>query len=163
MAKGDTIKTRGQEEELPITETETVQEESGELFIVKFDTPQKKAMIEALITTLGVVTPACQMVRISRWTHYRWLREDELYRRTVEEMGEIALDFAENKLMKAMNSNDIAAIIFYLKTKGKKRGYVERVEFSPHVKPTINMERLSSDERKQLYELLDRAEEQGDE
>jgi hypothetical protein len=90
----------------------------------------KKAMLEALEASLGVVSTACKEVGISRETHYRWTREDEEYRRSVEELEGVALDTAESKLHEAIQGGNIVAIIFYLKTKGKVRGYVERSEVS---------------------------------
>jgi hypothetical protein len=59
---------------------------------------KKKAMIEALEMSLGVVTTACKQVGISRDTHYRWLTEDESYKTEVESIGDMALDFAESNL-----------------------------------------------------------------
>lgn len=88
----------------------------------------KKAMIEALEKSLGIVTTACKQVGISRQTHYEWLREDENYKAAVEGIADIALDFAESKLHKSIDGGSDTAIIFYLKTKGKRRGYVERQE-----------------------------------
>ena len=88
----------------------------------------KKAMIEALEKSLGVVTTACKTVGISRQTHYEWLREDEQYRDAVDDIGDVALDFAESQLHKQIQSGEVSSTIFYLKTKGKKRGYVERSE-----------------------------------
>lgn len=85
-------------------------------------------MIEALEKSLGIVTTACKQVGISRQTHYEWLREDENYKAAVEGIADIALDFAESKLHKSIEGGSDTAIIFYLKTKGKRRGYVERVE-----------------------------------
>lgn len=88
--------------------------------------PKKKAMIQALEKTLGVVTPACKMCEIAPKTHYVWMKEDEDYKSAVEMIGESCLDFAESKLYELVNSGDTAATIFLLKTKGKKRGYVEK-------------------------------------
>ena len=85
-------------------------------------------MIEALEKSLGVVTTACKTVGISRQTHYEWLREDGQYRDAVEDISDVALDFAESQLHKQIQSGEVSSTIFYLKTKGKKRGYVERSE-----------------------------------
>jgi hypothetical protein len=88
----------------------------------------KNAMIQALEKSLGVVTTACKSIDISRETHYRWMREDEAYKEAAESIGDIALDFAESQLHKQIKDGNTAATIFYLKTKGKKRGYIERIE-----------------------------------
>ena len=98
----------------------------------------KKAMIEALEKSLGVVTTACKTVGISRQTHYEWLREDEQYRDAVDDIGDVALDFAESQLHKQIQSGEVSSTIFYLKTKGKKRGYVERSEIEQSGGLTIN-------------------------
>jgi hypothetical protein len=89
---------------------------------------QKNAMIEALEKSLGIVTTACKKVGIARQTHYNWMADDVDYKNAVESISDMALDFAESKLHEQINNNDTAATIFYLKTKGKKRGYIERVE-----------------------------------
>ena len=89
---------------------------------------RKKAMIEALTKSLGIITTACKIVGIDRVTHYRWLAEDSKYAEQVEAIKDIALDFAESQLHKRMQNGSDTAIIFYLKTQGKKRGYIERTE-----------------------------------
>jgi hypothetical protein len=88
----------------------------------------KKAMISALEKSLGVVTSACKNVGISRETHYKWLREDESYKDAVDDLENVALDFAESQLHKQISGGNPTSTIFYLKTKGKRRGYVERQE-----------------------------------
>ena len=87
-------------------------------------------MLEALEKSLGVVTTAAKAVGIDRSTHYEWLKTDEKYKEAVEAIGDVALDFAESQLHKQMQTGDTTACIFYLKTKGKKRGYVERQEIT---------------------------------
>ena len=93
------------------------------------NTTLKKAMIEALEKSLGIVTTACKSVGINRSTHYDWMRDDEDYKKAVLGIEDIALDFAESKLHKSIEKGSDTATIFFLKTKGKKRGYVERNEF----------------------------------
>ena len=112
------------------------------------DTLKKKAMLKALESSLGVVTTACESVGIKRNSHYRWMNEDEEYRVQVESLTDLAIDFAESKLIELINgahrevstpdgevisikdAPNTSATIFYLKTRGKKRGYVERTELA---------------------------------
>ena len=96
--------------------------------MTKTDNIKKQAMIEALTDSLGVVTIACKKVGIARNTHYEWYKEDENYRNAVDDLADVALDFAESMLHKQIQEKDTTATIFYLKTKGKKRGYIERSE-----------------------------------
>ena len=91
-------------------------------------TLQKAAMIKALEKSLGIVTTAAKSVGIDRTTHYSWMEQDAEYKAAVDGISDIALDFAESKLHEQINNGEVSSTIFYLKTKGKKRGYVERVE-----------------------------------
>ena len=88
----------------------------------------KKAMIAALEASLGIATTACKQVGIARNTHYEWLREDPAYKQAVEDIANITLDFAESQLHRQIKDGNPTATIFYLKTKGKSRGYIERQE-----------------------------------
>jgi ACT domain-containing protein len=89
---------------------------------------KKEAMLQALEKSLGVVTVACKQSDIPRSTYYKWLKEDQEFAKAVKEIENIALDFAESLLHSQMRDGNTSATIFYLKTKGKKRGYVERQE-----------------------------------
>ena len=93
----------------------------------KTDT-KKGLMLEALEKSLGIVSTACKMVDISRQTHYAWLKADEEYKSAVNSIQDSVLDFAESHLYKLVKEGNPAATIFFLKTKGKKRGYIERQE-----------------------------------
>ena len=114
-------------------------------------TLKKEAMIQALEKSLGVVTSACRSVGISRTTHYEWLQSDPEYNKAVQSLTDLALDFAESKLHKSIESGSDTATIFYLKTKGKKRGYVERQEIqhegakiSLHIEPDAGCEQVKA-------------------
>ena len=86
------------------------------------------AMVEALEKHLGIVTTACRQVDIARTTHYEWLKTDEDYNQKVIDLENVTLDFAESQLHKQVKEGNTTATIFLLKTKGKKRGYIERQE-----------------------------------
>ena len=86
---------------------------------------RKKMMLEALEKTLGVIAPAAKMCKVNRIQHYQWLKEDPEYKQSVEDQMERTLDFAETNLYKQIESGQTQATIFFLKTRGKERGYVE--------------------------------------
>ena len=88
----------------------------------------KKALIEALEKSLGIVTTACKQVGIGRTTFYDYLKNDKKFADEVKDIENIALDFAESQLHKQIQEGNTSATIFYLKTKGKSRNYVERQE-----------------------------------
>ena len=110
----------------------------------------KKNLLVALEKSLGVVTTACKSVNISGDTHYRWLKEDEEYRSGVADLDNVALDFAESKLHEGIMEGNVASVIFFLKCKGKVRGYVERQEIKLD-KTTPDLSDLSTS---QLIDLL---------
>ena len=89
---------------------------------------KKEAMLQALENSLGVVTVACKQSDTPRSTYYKWLKKDEQFAKDVKEIENIALDFAESQLHTQMKDGNTSATIFYLKTKGKRRGYIERSE-----------------------------------
>ena len=91
---------------------------------------KKESLLKALEQSLGIVTVACKKADVPRSTFYKWLNEDDEFAKQVKDIENIALDFAESQLHKQISDNSTAATIFYLKTKGKKRGYVERQEIT---------------------------------
>lgn len=104
-------------------------ENSKEVKYAEFNT-KKRAFLEALEANLNIVTKAAAAVGLSRDVHYYWLKNDAEYKAAVEEIDDVVLDFAESKLHNLLIKGDTAATIFYLKTKGKKRGYIERQELT---------------------------------
>lgn len=88
----------------------------------------KKLMLKTLVKTMGVVTSACNACNLSRTQFYEWVEEDEKFKKAVADVKEQAIDFAESKLFELIQDKNVVAAIFYLKTQGKKRGYVERTE-----------------------------------
>ena len=87
----------------------------------------KENLLKALEKALGVVTTACRKVECSRETFYKYCKDDSEFKKKVEDM---AIDFAESQLHKQIQDGSTSATIFYLKTKAKHRGYVERQEIT---------------------------------
>ena len=54
--------------------------------------------------------------------------KEESFRFVVEEIQESLIDDAESELQKLIKDGNTAAILFFLKTKAKARGYIERQE-----------------------------------
>jgi len=90
----------------------------------------KKALLVALEKTLGIVTTACKIVDIDRSTFYKYFNEDKDFAKAVKDVDNVVLDFAESQLHQQIKDSNTASTIFYLKTKGKNRGYVERQEIT---------------------------------
>jgi hypothetical protein len=108
---------------------------------------RKKRMLKALEEAKGIVTSAAPVAGINPCTHYDWIKNDKEYESAVEAVGNIPLDFVERKLFDLIEGAqrevmtdkgpiiikeipNVTAIIFYLKTKGKKRGYIDRTEIT---------------------------------
>jgi hypothetical protein len=58
-----------------------------------------------------------------------YVRRHPSLKKLIEEIVEQNLDLAEGKLLEGITAGNMTAIIFYLKTKGRERGYVERVGY----------------------------------
>jgi hypothetical protein len=89
---------------------------------------EKKAILSALEESCGVISTACKSIGMPRSTFYNWVNADPEFKAAVEELQEYTLDVVESELHKQIKKGDTTAIIFYLKTKGKKRGYIEKQE-----------------------------------
>jgi len=92
--------------------------------------PTVKEAIEAIVKAKGFVATAATLCNTSRTTMHSMINKHPKLKEAVDDAREKNRDFAEGKLMMAIDEGNITAIIFYLKTQGKDRGYVERQEIS---------------------------------
>lgn len=88
----------------------------------------KKKLLEALEKSLGVVTVACKTAELDRTTFYNYYNSDPEFKEAVDSIEDIALDFAESQLHQQIRDGEVTSTIFYLKTKGKRRGYIEKTQ-----------------------------------
>lgn len=120
----------------------------------------KKELIKALEANLANVSKSCEAVGISRSTFYNYL-EDPVFADQVDEVVEGTKDFVESKLFELINGVEIqkegkdgepiiytkppdnTSIIFFLKTRAKDRGYIEKQEIDFNDVTGLNVEIIS--------------------
>jgi hypothetical protein len=124
-------------------------------FLRKLHTDKEKEnALVALRNSLGVIKDACSISGIPRRTFYYWIEVDPDFKKQVDEIKEESVDFVESKMFERIKGYEHEAvkifppkksgekpiqvtytehyppseslIQFYLKTKGKDRGYVEK-------------------------------------
>jgi hypothetical protein len=90
----------------------------------------KQLLLEALERSLGIVTPACKEVGISRNQFYRYYNEDLEFKKEVDDINDITLDFVENQLLRKIKEGSERSIMFYMKYKARKRGYTDSLDIT---------------------------------
>jgi len=80
---------------------------------------KKEELIEQLKKT-PIVQIACEKVGVGRATFYRWRKDDNEFAQVVEQAltdgAYLVSDMAESKLISAIKKENLAAIIFWLKS-----------------------------------------------
>lgn len=108
---------------------------------------KKATFLLAFELSAGNVSMACKKAKISRNTYYRWCNEDPDFKEACWEVDESMLDLAESQLKKKIKEGTSdTLLIFYLKTKGKDRGYIEKVI---HRNENVDLDADKSDEELQ--------------
>jgi hypothetical protein len=95
-------------------------------------------VIHAIEMSRGMVSAAAKMLGCIRGTIYDYRDRHPEVAEALAEANELQLDVAELNLFKAIDRSEPWSICFYLKTKGRQRGYIERHE----IKATITVEHL---------------------
>ena len=88
----------------------------------------EQEMIDAIVKSAGYVSGAAKILKCSVQTVYNYIEKFESVRSAKFDIEERTLDSAEISLINNIQKGETVSIIFYLKTKGKNRGYVERQE-----------------------------------
>tara|TARA_B110000908_G_C10008992_1_gene337663 strand:+ start:147 stop:524 length:378 start_codon:yes stop_codon:yes gene_type:complete len=98
---------------------------------MKRDTDKTKELfLESYERTFTNISNACKSVDISRQCYYDWRKTDDDFDKDCKHIEESVKDFCEGMLLKNIREGATAELIFFLKTKAKDRGYVERQELA---------------------------------
>lgn len=117
--------------------------------------PINSKIIELFALKMGNKTEIAEALNVSRTALYNWIEEDSDLKEAIEAQEEANIDFTESKLFARIDgyehpdvhiSNyqgnvtetplikhyppDPTSIIFFLKTRAKHRGYIERQELT---------------------------------
>lgn len=84
---------------------------------------------KAIIASGGFITIAAKSLGVTHSAVSLYIKAHPELQDLIEEIQESYLDFAESQLISLIKAKDKAAIFFYLKCKGKERGYIERAEY----------------------------------
>lgn len=84
--------------------------------------------VKAIIANRGIISYAADDLGVTPASVYGAIKRYPSVAQALEESRERFVDTAERALLHQVEDGDTTAIIFLLKTLGKKRGYVERSE-----------------------------------
>ena len=89
---------------------------------------------EALRQGAGVYTVAALRLKCAPNTVKNYVERSAKLKAVCEEIVEMNLDVAESKLLAALSEGNLQAVMFFLRTKGRARGYGDKLEVSAKVK-----------------------------
>ena len=87
-------------------------------------------MIRALNETRGMIYLAAERLGCEADTIYSYAKRYASVKEAITRHRGKTTDIAELKLYQAINDGSLPAIMFYLKTQGRDRGYVEKFDVS---------------------------------
>ena len=112
-------------------------------------------IIGAIRESSGLLTLAAKKAGVTYKTVWQYTQDYPEVKEAVEESKERMLDFTEGKLYEKIKEGDNTAIIFFLKTQGKKRGFIERQEVTGEGGQPISYENIVKDaETRKLTDRL---------
>ena len=87
-------------------------------------------VIKAIAEYKGNVSMVARHFKMSRQTLYKYINAHPSVMAALEEARETMIDNVESALYSAALAGEGWAVCFFLKTQGKRRGYVERTELT---------------------------------
>lgn len=115
-------------------------------------TALQNRFLNAYFRTFGNSTKAAAMVGRTASTVSNWRRNNVVFRNEMELITDGFLDDAESVLRKKVAEGDLNAAIFTLKSKGKHRGYGEKLDINTKLTVSSDFKKMTDD---RLQELID--------
>ena len=99
----------------------------------------KETFLELFYENFCNISETCKAVNKCRATYYDWMNNDAEFKKKVMEDQEALIDFSESQLLSLIKSKNVTSVIFHLKTKGKKRGYIETLAIAGDEKRPVRL------------------------
>jgi hypothetical protein len=106
-------------------------------------TLQADKIIKAIDDLSGNVSAVARKFQVSRTTLYKYISDHPTVKAALDEAREKMIDNVESTLYSKALAGDTTAMIFFLKTQGKSRGYVERQEVTGKDGETLRIEYIN--------------------
>lgn len=119
--------------------------------------PARKTIADVYEKKAANMSATAVALGVSRTTLYEWRQKDPKLDALMHEVEESLIDFTESKLLAQIKDDNMTAIIFHLKTKGKKRGYTEGEEIAVKQTNDLDLSGLSDEELDTMMTLLRKA------
>ncbi|HCY77742.1 MAG TPA: hypothetical protein DHV28_17665 [Ignavibacteriales bacterium] len=102
----------------------------------------RRAMLKAIDNSYGNISFIADLLGVARSTVYTNIEKFEL-QELLDSERERLIDFAENQLVTNIAAGKEVSIIFFLKTRAKNRGYVEKTEIDYRDQTPVFIENLT--------------------
>lgn len=135
---------------------ENVQSEHKKRSVAKRK-PSNKAITEVYSKKASNMSATATALGVGRTTLYEWRQKDAKLDKMMHDVEEALVDFSESKLLEQIQEGNMTAVIFHLKTKGRKRGYIEGMEVEEHTTSDLDLSALSDTELSTMMALLKKA------
>jgi hypothetical protein len=96
---------------------------------------KESEILRALELNAGVLSDTAKMLRTSYARLKEFIERNPALKQAADDVLEVKKDMAESELNKHIQKGNLTAIIFFLKTRAKDRGYVESMDISLPNKP----------------------------
>jgi hypothetical protein len=97
----------------------------------------KNKLIDAFAECMGIIKCACDRVGTTRQNFNVHYRKDEDFKKAIDDILEEQIDFVETKMVEGIRNGNDKLILFYLRTRGKHRGWGETTDITSNGE-TIN-------------------------
>jgi predicted transcriptional regulator len=111
---------------------------------------------EALQKTGGLHSAAAAKLGVTQSAVSHRVANSPELQQAIAEIKERTLDLAEGQLIQNIVGGNMTAIIFYLKCKGKDRGYIERRELTGAEGGPVAVQMVDVDKKRAILEEVER-------